>query len=547
MDRHRAALKAGPASPWGRLVVAGVPTAFLAYFFLYPLITILVTGFTTGGTLDLSAFGDVLTRPTLRGTALFTLWMAALSTVLTVLVGLPGAYVFARFRFPGRAAFKALVTIPFVLPTVVVGTAFLALLGPSGVVGIDLSGTLWAILAAHVFFNYAIVVRTVGTMWEQLDPRVEDAARVLGASRWRTLREVSLPLLRPALAAASSLVFLFTFTSFGVVLILGGFEFRTLEVEIWRQTTSFLNLDVAAALAVLQLVGVGGILLAYSRYQRRRSIEQRLIPPAQVIRTPGSRGEWLVVVSTLAGTLILLATPIIVLVGRSLRTGTGWGLDNYTALRGEEASALFVPPAEALANSLLFACTATLLALTVGLMAASVVAYGRGRLAVGFDTFLMLPLGTSAVTIGFGFLVALDWPFDLRGTAWLIPVAHALVAVPLVVRTAVPVMRSVQSRLREVAAVLGASPARAWREVDLPLVGRAAAVGAGFAFAVSLGEFGATSFIVRPDSATMPIAIYRLLSQPGNFGMAMAMSTILVVLTGAAILAIDRLRVGGEF
>jgi len=157
----------------------------------------------------------------------------------------------------------------------------------------------------------------------------------------------------------------------------------------------------------------------------------------------------------------------------------------------------------------------------------------------------MLPLGTSAVTIGFGMLIALDWPIDLRANVLLIPLAHALVAIPFVVRLSVPVMRSVRPQLREAAATLGASPARVWREIDLPIAARALAVSAGFAFAISLGEFGATSFIARPDTPTLPIAIFRLLGRPGtlNFGQAMAMSTILMAVTAFVILLVDRLRI----
>jgi thiamine transport system permease protein len=157
----------------------------------------------------------------------------------------------------------------------------------------------------------------------------------------------------------------------------------------------------------------------------------------------------------------------------------------------------------------------------------------------------MLPLGTSAVIVGFGFLVALgNLPFDLRTSVVLIPIAHAIVALPFLVRATVPVLRSVDQRLRDAAAVLGASPTRVWREIDMPIVSRAALVGAGFAFAVSLGEFGATLFIVRPDTPTMPVAIFRLLSQPGAlaFGQAMAMAALLMFVTGASVLAFDRLR-----
>ena len=172
---------------------------------------------------------------------------------------------------------RALVTVPFVLPTVVVGAAFVALLGPGGPLGsLGLDQTVWAILLAHVFFNYAVVLRTVGGLWAHLDPRQEDAARVLGASRWRAFREVTLPALRPALAAATAIVFLFTFTSFGVILVLGGPRYATLETEIYRQTAQLLNLDVAAALTIVQMVAVVVLLLVTSRLEGRETVALRL-------------------------------------------------------------------------------------------------------------------------------------------------------------------------------------------------------------------------------------------------------------------------------
>jgi thiamine transport system permease protein len=128
----------------------------------------------------------------------------------------------------------------------------------------------------------------------------------------------------------------------------------------------------------------------------------------------------------------------------------------------------------------------------------------------------------------------------------LVPIAQALIATPFVVRTLLPVLRSIDQRLREAAATLGATPRRVWQEVDLPIVGRALLVAAGFSFAIAVGEFGATVFVARAQFPTMPVAIFRLLGRPGvtNFGQAMAMSTILMVVTASAILLIDRLRVG---
>ena len=218
------------------------------------------------------------------------------------------------------------------LPTVVVGTAFLALVGPGGLLGVRLDGTIWAILAAHVFFNVAVVLRTVGGLWAHLDPRLEEAARMLGASRWRAFATVTLPLLRPALAAAASLVFLFTFTSFGTVLLLGGPGLATLEVEIYRHTTALFDLPLAAVLALVQMVGVTAVLLAYSRYQERRTVEQDLRPAAEASRRPRTAGERALVAGTLAGTSLLLLGPPAVLVARSLGTGSGWGLAYYRAL-----------------------------------------------------------------------------------------------------------------------------------------------------------------------------------------------------------------------
>ena len=205
-------------------------------------------------------------------------------------------------------------------------------------------------------------------------------------------------------------------------------------------------------------------------------------------------------------------------------------------------------PWHAIVDSLAFAALTTLLAGTLGMLAAVVVGYGRGWLSRGVDTLVMLPLGTSAVIVGFGFLVALDTPpLDLRTSILLIPIAHTLIALPFVLRSVVPVVRSIDERLREAAAVLGASPRRAWREVDGPILARAGLVGAGFAFAVSLGEFGATLFIARPDTVTIPVAIYRLLGQPGaaNFAAAMALAVVLMALTTSAVLLIERLRGGG--
>ena len=545
MDRGHAALSRRTA-----ILLAAAPVCFLAVFFIWPMTAILVTALTGDGGSAALAQSDVLATWSAPGTARiawFTLWQAGLSTVLTVVVALPGAYVLATYDFPGKRLLRAGLTVPFVLPTVVVAAAFLALIGPRGPLSaLGLDGTIWAILAAHVFYEYAIVVRLVGSVWSHLDPRTVEAARMLGATPWRSFRYITWPLLRPAVISAASLVFLFTFTSFGVILLLGGSGTTTLEVAIYRATARSLDLPAGAALALLQMAVIGVVLVVETRLGERLAIAQRLRSAGDTSRRPVGRRAKLFMTAVIGSMMLYLGTPLAVLVERSLRSPEGSLLSSYRALlEAGGRGGLFVAPAEAVINSVAFAALTVALAVTFGLLIAAVAAYRGGRLGGGLDTLAMLPLGTSAVLLGFGFIVALDEPpLDLRTSPLLIPLAHTLVATPFVVRAAVPLIRSIEPRLREAAAVLGASPGRVFREIDGPVVARAALVGAGFAFAVSLGEFGATLFIARPETPTVPVAIYRLLGQPGAlpFGQAMAMSTILMCLTAGAVLLIERWR-----
>ncbi|MFG2545446.1 ABC transporter permease [Streptomyces sp. NPDC048594] len=543
-----------PRGSAARLALMAVPVAFFAVFFAYPVAAIVARGLEVDGAWQFGRIGDVLAQSDVRHVLWFTTWQALASTALTLLIALPGAYVFARFDFPGKQALRAVVTVPFVLPTVVVGTAFLALVGRGGLLdelwGVRLDTTVWAILLAHVFFNYAVVVRTVGGLWAQLDPRQEEAARMLGASRLRAWRQVTLPALAPAVAAAALMVFLFTFTSFGVVQILGGPAFSTLEVEIYRQTSQIFDLSTAAVLTLIQFAAVAAVLAVHAWTVRRRESALRLVDAATTARRPRGTGQWALLTGVLGTVALLLVLPLAVLVQRSLGAP---GFGYYRALTSADGGTFLVPPIEAIGNSLQYAVAATAIAVVIGgLAAAALTRRDAGRFVRGFDALLMLPLGVSAVTVGFGFLIALDEPpLDLRSSWILVPLAQALVGVPFVVRTMLPVLRAVDGRLREAAAVLGASPWRVWREVDLPMVRRALLVAAGFAFAVSLGEFGATVFIARPDNPTLPVAVARLLGRPGdmNYGQAMALSTILMLVCAVALVVLERLRTdrSGEF
>lgn len=536
-----------------RLGLMVLPAAFFAVFFAYPVASIVGRGLHQGGSWQFGRIADVLGDAGIRHVLWFTCWQAAASTALTLVVALPGAYVFARLDFPGKRLLRAVVTVPFVLPTVVVGSAFLALLGRGGftdsLAGFRLDTTVWAILIAHVFFNYAVVVRTVGGLWAQLDPRQEEAARMLGASRPAAWRRVTLPALGPSVAAAALMVFLFTFTSFGVIQILGGPGYSTLEVEIYRQTAELLDLPTAAVLTLVQFAAVAGILAVHAATVRRRESALRLVDASGTSHRPRGRGDRAMLGATLVVVALLILLPLGVLVARSLDGPDGYGLTFYRALGSADGGTFVVAPLQAVWNSLRYAAVATAVALLIGGLAAAALVRRAGRLVRGFDALLMLPLGTSAVTVGFGFLITLDRPpLDLRSSWILVPLAQALVGVPFVVRVMLPVLRAVDDRLREAAAVLGASPPRIWREVELPLVGRALAIAAGFAFAVSLGEFGATVFIARQDSPTLPVAVARLLGRAGpyNYGQAMALSTLLMLVCAVSLLLLENLRTSAD-
>lgn len=569
MDGDCAAVTASTAVPrrsahWAGTLLWGVPLVFLLVFFFTPLVNILRLALE-------QAFSQqtvVLPSDVLRPLG-FTVWQALLSTLLTLLIGLPAAFVFGRFTFPGKRILRALTTLPFILPTVVAAAGINALLGPRGWINLGLmqlmnttipplqiTNTLAAILIGHVFYNTTVVIRVVGSAWSQLDPRLEQAARVLGASPANVVRSVTLPLLRPSILTATLLVFLFDFTSFGVILLLGGPAFATLEVEIYTQALSMLNLPMAGLLSLVQLACTFGITWLYT--STARGLNVPLLPrlKGEGVRKPEKLREKAAVIVVVVMLVILLVLPLVSLAARSVTrldadrgergaVQTGLTLDYYRELFVNRSQAYFyVPPAQAAVNSLVYASVTTLISVTLGLMAAY--ALTRSSRFTGLlDTLIMLPLGASAVTLGLGFIVTFNHPpLDVRSFPLLIPIAHSLVAMPFVVRTVQPALASLPENYRQAAAVLGASPWQVWRSIEVPLISRSAFVGAVFSFTISLGEFGATSFLARPETPTMPVAIFRFLSQPGamNYGQAMAMATLLMLVCGVAVYLLERVQ-----
>jgi thiamine transport system permease protein len=527
-----------------QVALAVVPLAVLGLFFVLPVTGMVTRGLWVDDAFDPMGALEVLARPRMHRVLWFTVWSATAGTLCSVILGLPAAYVAYRLAFPGRRLLRALLLVPFVLPSVVVGVAFRQLFaGPLAF--LDADGSAVAIIAALTFFNIAVVVRTVGSSWENLDRRPGEAAAALGASPVQVFRTVTLPALRPAILAAASVVFLFCATAFGVVLMLGGLRYATVETEIYLLTANLLDLQAAAALSVLQLIVITVLLVVVRRLDLTPSAVQERVRSRP---RPPARGDLPAVVLT-GLALMLVAAPVLTLVFGSLRSSGAWSLANYRALFGA-ADVAGVSVVDALLTSLRVAVDATWMSLGLG-VAVAVVVSRRARSRAErtarsvLDGLFALPLGVSAVTLGFGFLITLDEPpLDLRDSPLLVPIAQALVALPLVVRTLAPVLTGVDERQRQAAASLGANGWQVVRVVDWPLVRRPVAAAAGFAFAVSLGEFGATSFLARDDHPTLPVVIYRLLGQPGesNYGTALAAAVLLAAVTAAVILAVERIE-----
>ncbi len=528
-----------------RVLLWLAPILFLLIFFFQPLARIIALAF------GASAFTQKNFQIIFSVTT-FTFYQAILSAILTFILGLPAAVLFSRFDFRGKSLLRALTAVPFMLPTVVVAAAFNSIFAQHGFFSFIIHPSPFIlILLAHVFYNTTIVIRIVGAALSRLDPKLEGAARSLGADTFHVWKDVILPILRPSLFAAALLVFMFDFTSFGVILLLGGSNFSTLEVEIYLRVLKLPNLPLAALLSVVQLIFTIIFSIVYSRAVNHTSTQTA--PRFSIARKPKTLQEYIFVFTGYCLLITFFLLPLISLPIRSLarleadrgqrgEVQYGFTTDYYRELFINRRGSLFyVPPIQAAANSLGYASLTVLLSLALGYPAAYALAKPT-RLEKFLDPLIMLPLGASAVMLGLGFIITFG---RALASPIFVPLAHTLIALPFVIRTLQPAIASIPNRLRESASMLGASPLRVWQTVDFPILSRATLSAATFAFTVSLGEFGATLLLTRPEYPTIPIAIQRFLSQPGglNYGQAMAMATLLLALTTVSILLIEKVRI----
>jgi len=509
---------------------------FIAVLFYWPIAKITSLGF-SGNWLS------TLFEPKTLGVIWFTIWQAALSTLVTVAIAIPGAYILYRKSFLGQRMVRALITVPFVLPSIVVAVGF-TVFRNAHQFWIDLGFTfvsdpVYWIIGAHVFVNYSIAVRTIGGVFANLDQEIEEAAELDGAGRLRTLLTISLPQLRPAVFSAVALVFLFSATSFGIVLVLGGGQVQTIETLIYFAATQFLDLQTAAALVLVQtaitaLAFLIGSSLAKGTVGFEQVFEATPKPRVDLRDLPAALITGVIVVG-------LLVMPMLLVLVEAFRVGDGLGLQNFSNLSTRGARDLLnISVVDAALNSLRNMAIAALIAFVFGTLVSWLLVRTRNKV---LDLAFIVPLGVSSVVLGFGFLVFFDsdW-FPLRSSWLIVPVAQALIALPMVIRLVYPALVSIGKEPIEQARIDGANSFQIWRFVESGMIKGVLLTALGYAAILSVGEFGASSFLAYGSEGTIPTLLFRLIARPGeqNYGMAMAISSILIVFVWAVMLLLSR-------
>ena len=500
---------------WVGLTAACVPTAVIAAFVLIPAATLVAR--TIGAEWSQGAL-DANRTVFVVGV---TLTQAALSTILTVLLGLGPGMVIARYHFRGRTSLVSALTAVFVMPTVVIAA------GVRSVLPAPLDSGWTAVIIAHVVFNLAVVARIVGST--PMPGPLERTARTLGAGPFEVLRTVTLPLIAPAIAAAGAIVFALSFTSYGVVRILGSHTVTTIEVEIWRETVVLGRVDRGTLLALVQVVVLAIVAAAWILLRRRRR-------PAPFVGDSSRRApRWIAAV--IAPLVIVMTAPFVTLAIGSVRVANGLSLSAWKAVLMPDTSqsrASGIDPLRSLMTSTRIAVIAGAIAVVLSLLVIVAVATTT-RLGQIAGSIVMVPLAISAVTIALGILITYDTaPFDWRASPMIVPLGHAVIALPFVVRPAIAAIRSVNSNIVDTALILGARPLRARLTAYGPAVTPVLLTGAGLAMAISLGEFGATSLLSRSGNETLPIVIDRMLARTGGDFRARA-HALAVVLAGGVI------------
>jgi len=563
---------------FGLAVVTLVTLALLVVMFFYPVGVVFAESLVVDGRPTVAVITAILTDEFFFGvfaTALsdpwvlvesfpdyrlglfgFTAYQALLSTVASVALGVPGAWVLARWEFPGRQTVGSLTILPFVMPSIMVAIGFVATFGENGVVNgflrtlglptLELLYTLEVIVLAHAFYNAPLVARITAAAWEGVGADATETARTLGASPLRAFRDVTLPQLLPAVLTGALLTFIFSFMSFAIVLALGGLRYATVEVWVYHSVQQ-LDYGTATGLAVLEIVVSLSLTYAYLQYEARQRASRTGRPAPRRDLLGGLTADRVAVGAYAAVAVLVFVLPMASMVLASVTGPDGVTLRNYAFLveRQAEAYDFQVKPLTAVRNSLVFGAGTLVVAVPMG-VSLGVVSTRRFRGRKVLDALAMAPFAVSGIVVGLGLLRGLVFGFEAFG--WRVTVAgpvaivaaHAVGAYPFVARNVAPALAGIDDALVESARVLGATRTRALLDVELPLVVPGIVAGMAFAFAISIGEFDSTVILATgTNSYTMPVAIERFLGR--RLGPATAMGSVLLVVTGASFVVIDRL------
>ena len=525
----------------------------LAWLVLYP---ILIVG---GEAAHVGALRSFLSRPAEWSALWASCWISVASVVLAAAIGVPLAFLFEWFEFPGRKLLGSLIALPAVLPPLVGVIAFLFLYGESGFVARGLQslfrfqGAPWhlqgagAILLVHAYSMYVYFYLFTRAGLAKVDAAMIEAAHALGAGRWRTLFRVTLPLLRPSLAGATLLTFMTALGSFSAPYVFGG-GFRVMPTQIVAS-----RLNGEEALAMVETVALALLALAGLALLRRAEGDAAVIslgkgaaPRRRVIRTPLAR----IGAATLGWVLaVVLLLPHLTLILVSLVPYATWtteafppvlNLDNYRRLLSEPDR---LAP---LVNSLWMAVVSTAGAVALALAAGWVVVRRRVRLSKLIEGLLALPWalpGTVfAIALATAFSVSKPWEarWVLVGTVVILPLAYLVRNVPVTGRAILAGYRQLDPAFEEAAASLGAGRWATFRRVSLPLLSPALLAGASLAFVAALGDFVTSIVLYTYD--TRPISMEILSSLRVNeIGVAAAFGVVLM-LVSAVVLAIGARR-----
>jgi len=549
----------------GDIIIFFFPLLFLSVFFFYPLFSILQEGLTDeNGRLSFRQVLSILSDRYYLKIIFFTIEQAFLSTLASILLGLPGAYLLSQYKFRGKSLIKAVTTVPFVLPSIIVVLGFVIFFGNNGALNQLLMKTMSleepplkilysmkAIILAHTFYNFPICIRLVSAVWERINPNLEKAARSLGAKGFTLFRSVVLPQIMPGILAAAALIFIFCFTSFAIILVLGGGpRFSTIEVEIYRLAKVSLDLKAGSALAICEAVLSAIFMYTYIKLQQRTSfaVNVQLHYERKTLRSLLKSPYGSLTVLYIIITFVLIIAPMLAAVHYSFQMRASWaGTLSHTLrwyrliLKNVSDSSLAVSYISVIKNSLFFGMMTVLFSVPLG----TVIAYitnSRKRIAGGLlESAAMLPLGISSIILGLGYIKAFqNLPWDMMGKWYAIAFAHTIIAYPFVIRSTSAVFRKINPRVLQAAMSLGANRWKTFWRVELPLIKPGIIAGATFAFAISIGEINATLMLYNPDLTTLPIAIYRLISSYNYFA-ACALGTVLMGICFLVFVLIDKM------